>query len=519
MKRLHLLLLTLLALGVAASGMFSLPIEEHEALVLRTVEEMHQRGDWITPYFNAEPRLNKPPLPYWLTGLVAWADGSLARVQVWHGRLVVVLAGLAWLYLVIGLGRRLFDNHVGSLAGLILATSWGFFTYTHNARPEMLYTALCTGIIMAMVVIWQAEQRKRPSWQASFALWVLVGLATLAKGPHLPLLLIVAGVAFLKQEGWAWRTLAQRFNPLLGLALAASLTVPWWWALDRSLGGDGLAGSQLSGTLFGLDFWGPLKLYYLYRPLQLLLPWLLLLPWVLIWVWRHRSEPAVRLLLWLYLLPALVLSFGFKQRIFYILPAFAPLILLYAVALASWARQPLVSPLWRWLAPVHAILLLLLIVALAWQTGWRWELGVLAASILTLAALGFYLRARRTAVLVLLGLMFAALLGLLGPAPVGWWSDQRYEQYELSQAALKVLRSEDSIAAYRYSARAFVYYLHHPVHEVNTLAEVRALPADKVRYLIVPKLFAGLLDELPGTQTLYVSPYDGKLALRLVKLP
>ncbi len=519
MKRWHLLLLTVLALGVASSGMFSLPIEEHEALVLRTVEEMYQRGDWITPYFNDEPRLNKPPLPYWLTGLVAGAAGSLEAVQVWHGRLVVVLAGLAWLYLVIWLGKRLFDNQVAGLAGLILATSWGFFTYTHNARPEMLYTALCTGIIVALVAIWQAEQQKRPSWQASFGLWALVGLATLAKGPHLPLLLILAAVGFFRQEGWSWGTLARRLNPFLGLILAASLSLPWWWALDRSLGGDGLAGSQLSGTLFGLNFWGPLRLYYFHRPLQLFLPWLLLLPLVLVWVWRQRHQPAVRLLLWLYLLPAIVLSFGFKQRIFYILPAVAPLFLLYAAALASWARQPLISPLWRWLIPIHAVLLLLLSALLLARAGWHWELGLLAGIVLGLAALGLSWRVRRTTVLALLGLMFAALLGLVGPAPVGWWSDQRYEQYELSQAARQVLRPEDTIAAYHYSARAFVYYLRHPVREIHSPAEVQALAPDTVRYLILPKVHVSLLAEFPNAQVLYVSPYEGSMALRLVKLP
>jgi hypothetical protein len=240
------------------------------------------------------------------------------------------------------------------------------------------------------------------------------------------------------------------------------------------------------------------------------------------WVWHSRERAEVRLLLWLYLIPALVLSFGFKQRIFYILPAVAPMVLLYAAALTEWARCPLISPLWRWLVPVHAGVLLLLLTGLFWQVGHAiWQLWAMLAVIIVLTALGVKLvwrRPARPAVIGVLGVMFAALLALLGPAPVGWWSDQRYEQAELSAAALAVLQPEDKVAIYRFSARAFVYYLRRPVQEIDTPPQVQALAERGTHYLIVPREFVGVLDGLPGSNIVYASPRAGALALRLVKL-
>lgn len=67
--------LVALTLLVGAANMVGLPMEPHETFVVRTVEEMHDRGDFVVPYLNDRPRLNKPPLNYWLTALVADVAG------------------------------------------------------------------------------------------------------------------------------------------------------------------------------------------------------------------------------------------------------------------------------------------------------------------------------------------------------------------------------------------------------------------------------------------------------------
>jgi len=88
-------LLLLLAGFIATSGIATLPMDGHEAFVVQTTHEMQARNDWVVPWFNGEPRLNKPPLNYWLTGATAWASGTLEHIEAWQGRLVSALAALA----------------------------------------------------------------------------------------------------------------------------------------------------------------------------------------------------------------------------------------------------------------------------------------------------------------------------------------------------------------------------------------------------------------------------------------
>ncbi|HEB52839.1 MAG TPA: hypothetical protein ENI87_06265, partial [bacterium] len=53
-------------------------------LSFRTVLEMQERGEWLTPYVNGEVRLQKPPLLYWLMRLSFLAFGSnLFAARIW----------------------------------------------------------------------------------------------------------------------------------------------------------------------------------------------------------------------------------------------------------------------------------------------------------------------------------------------------------------------------------------------------------------------------------------------------
>ena len=48
------------------AGTWSLPlIDRDEPRFAEASREMIQRGDYIVPYFNDQPRLDKPPLTYW----------------------------------------------------------------------------------------------------------------------------------------------------------------------------------------------------------------------------------------------------------------------------------------------------------------------------------------------------------------------------------------------------------------------------------------------------------------------
>ena len=56
------LLIPLLALGLITFGIGSYGLyEPHESHFAMVGNEMILRGDWVTPYLNGAPYLNKPP--------------------------------------------------------------------------------------------------------------------------------------------------------------------------------------------------------------------------------------------------------------------------------------------------------------------------------------------------------------------------------------------------------------------------------------------------------------------------
>ena len=71
-------------------------------LSFRTVFEMQERGEWLTPYVNGEVRLQKPPLLYWLMRCsYLLLGGNLFAARIW-----TVLAGATMALFVAKLARR-----------------------------------------------------------------------------------------------------------------------------------------------------------------------------------------------------------------------------------------------------------------------------------------------------------------------------------------------------------------------------------------------------------------------------
>ena len=318
--RISFVLMLIFGMAVAGSAISTLPADDHEVLVLRTSQEMQQRDDWVVPYFNGEPRLNKPPMNYWLTGLTAAIAGQAGSVAPWHGRLPSLIAGLGVIVVMVVLGTRVYGMRAALYGVGLFVTSAGYFTYTHDARPEMLYAFFCTvGLACSMVA---TSINTRPRTALVYLMWLSYALAILTKGPQLPLMFILASVVFIVfVQGRGIRAL-QHLQPISGLVIVAALTLPWWLALEQRLAAAQVANSQLAGSLLVPDLSNLLNGYYLYRPLQLLLPWLPLIPVAWVAALRVRDEyreTSVFLALTIAVTVA-ILSFGVQQRYFYMLP-------------------------------------------------------------------------------------------------------------------------------------------------------------------------------------------------------
>jgi len=484
-------LIGLLALLVALPAIDRLPLDSHEIFVAQSVREMSARGDWLLPYFNGQPRLNKPPMNYWLTGLVAALDGALPDVAPAHARLVSVGAGLGTLFLCMWLGVLLYGRQTAVLAGLVLVSSAGYFSFTHDARPDLLYSFFTTAMIVAAVQALRGASRPR---LAAGLAWLAFAGATLTKGPHLPafalLGLWVQAALAARSAGAPSRAL--RLWPGLPLALLPALA--WWGWLRLQIDASTLGHSQLAGSLLTPAWQRFGDPYYFYRPLQLLLPWLPLVLLALGGLGRRDGRRHTGWLWWPLLVAVVALSCGRQYRYFYLLPLIAPLTLVFTRpvvallrgALGAWPRQ---------LVQLGIVLQILLALACA---GWvlvesgrqRWLTppilatlggGVLAYAVwraLTRAAADEAEPAGRRAYAALAAT--AAFVAAIWPG-AAWtgvvWSRERFDEQALCAQAAAEVRGGRPLATLGVSPTLYVYATNTRVPELASGTEAAALVA------------------------------------------
>src|SRR4029453_5721830 len=80
--------------------------DANEAFYVETPREMMERGDYIYPMFNYEPRVNKPVLSYWIVAGFYRAFGvsvGVQRVPIALG--AVTMIGIAFVLAYAGAGR------------------------------------------------------------------------------------------------------------------------------------------------------------------------------------------------------------------------------------------------------------------------------------------------------------------------------------------------------------------------------------------------------------------------------
>ena len=151
--------------------------DSDEAFYAEAGREMVGSGDWITPYYNFETRFQKPILFYWVVSagyLVAGVNEAAAR---WGS----ALAGLGLALLTAACGRRWYDERTGRLAGLVVATAFGYFSIgpAGVARPSARLLDHAHHLVCHRRTVRQTGPS--PPWLMLAG--AAVGLGFLTKGP------------------------------------------------------------------------------------------------------------------------------------------------------------------------------------------------------------------------------------------------------------------------------------------------------------------------------------------------
>jgi hypothetical protein len=196
--------------------------EPDEGRYAEIPREMLVRGEWVVPYLQGQPYLDKPPLLYWLV----IGSYRLFGAHDWSARLVPALAIHAGILLTYLLGRRSLGERAAFWGALALGLAPGFITM---GRLLVLDGLLTLWMTLSLLAIFEAVRgdRLRLGWWLGAA--VACGLGILTKGPVAVILLLgplwlhrwLAGTSC--RLGWrAW----------LGFGLVTlAVSLPWYVAV------------------------------------------------------------------------------------------------------------------------------------------------------------------------------------------------------------------------------------------------------------------------------------------------
>lgn len=226
-------------------------VDETEPLFAEAARQMTVTGDWLTPYFNGEPRFDKPPLIYWLMAIAYHIFG----VNALAARLPSALAAIALTALGFYTLRRfgfpnpaaaqgieadealLFETQVqlrlsawigsAAIALNVQTIAWG-----RTGVSDMLLTGCMGSALLAFFCGYAQPNRPRRQMGWYGAFYTLLALAVLAKGPVgvvLPGLIIGT---FLLYVGNFWVVLRE-IQLLLGSFIFLVITLPWYGLIIR----------------------------------------------------------------------------------------------------------------------------------------------------------------------------------------------------------------------------------------------------------------------------------------------
>jgi hypothetical protein len=174
----HALLVILIALAtllhVVTIGTGDL-YSETEGQYAGAAREMIEGHHWLLPTNDGIPRLQKPPLLYWLI----IASYKILGINEAAARLPVALAVIATVALIFFIGEKFSDYWRGFIAGLIYLTFCGTFLLGRIVMPEPLVSAFIAGAILCGLH-GHERRRRRGVWFAG--VWICSALACLTKG-------------------------------------------------------------------------------------------------------------------------------------------------------------------------------------------------------------------------------------------------------------------------------------------------------------------------------------------------
>ncbi|NDV26101.1 glycosyltransferase family 39 protein [Desulfovibrio sp. JC010] len=157
----------------------------------RAVYEMVHSGNLLAPMFDGMPRMEKPPLTYWVMYPFAWLAslGDFGGNALGLLRLPTIICSVLMVLGTALTGRKLFGPATGLLAGMILQSSVLFKFMAVMMKVDVVFACCVTWATYVYLLRYLGDRGPRTAIGGA----VLTALGVLAKGPF----------AFLPMAGYA----------------------------------------------------------------------------------------------------------------------------------------------------------------------------------------------------------------------------------------------------------------------------------------------------------------------------
>ena len=271
--------------SVQFASLFTPPLlDDVDSSHAQAAQYFAEHSDWISAKVNGLRYIEKPPLPYWLSGALYKVFGENVFASHLPNALAMLgLAWLAWLW-----ARRAWGDRAGLYAGLGVLTSVGPFLFTRFIIPEAQLSLFLLIALYGLLTGFERGRSARFYW-----MWAALALALLTKGLIAPTFFVGAAIPYLLLTGlWRrWRLLKPVTGPLLFLAIAA----PWHilCGLANPDQGHAIGNHPTAGNVHGFWYFYFINEHYLrffgqryphdYNKLPGAAYWLLHLVWLFPW--------------------------------------------------------------------------------------------------------------------------------------------------------------------------------------------------------------------------------------------
>jgi 4-amino-4-deoxy-L-arabinose transferase-like glycosyltransferase len=285
-----------------------------EARFAMLAQDMMKRYSWTDAHVRDRHYRNKPLLYPWMIRVLSTPGG---RVTQTTAHLPIAMAAIAAVFFTTLLGQQLFGRRAGVWAGLITATSYGFFAHSQILLPDMIVIAFG---LAALAAFW-ASISHPPGRAMLAAFYAALALGVSAKGPVGLLPLAVVLIWILTEDGWrGLGRLGSRLGAVVFVAVSAIWLVPFLVAGSGSFARNVVVQNWLNWYLGGPRPLGLLN--YVGEFARGLVPWTALMVLPMLYVRSEWRNSPFRFAFLAWLVPLVVTGLSQNQRTRYLLPTF-----------------------------------------------------------------------------------------------------------------------------------------------------------------------------------------------------